>query len=157
MNCERYSSILEYYNNDEHLRTRKLSSFDPTRLQVLVDSQCVGACALFARTVSLRKLGTVVGVGVVGVGGFAVCWCMCAVCEDSFTQKARDSGRCWCCWCWWIRSVLVHVRCLRGQFHSESSGQWSVLVLLVLVDSQCVGACALFARTVSLRKLGTVV
>jgi len=68
MNCERYSSILEYYNNDEHLRTRKLSSFDPTRLQVLVDSQCVGACALFARTVSLRKLGTVVGVGVDGAG-----------------------------------------------------------------------------------------
>jgi hypothetical protein len=72
MNCDRYSSILEYYNNyDELMRTRKLFGFSKDRIQVLVDSQCVGACALFAKLAELDDFGTVIGVGISTFGATA--------------------------------------------------------------------------------------
>jgi len=69
MNCERYSSLLEFYVNNEMKHTRKLfQNFGQDRIQVLVDSQCVGACALFARMAQQAEFGVVIGVGTETVG-----------------------------------------------------------------------------------------
>eukprot|EP00656_Telonema_subtile_P047300 TRINITY_DN5423_c0_g1_i1.p1 TRINITY_DN5423_c0_g1~~TRINITY_DN5423_c0_g1_i1.p1 ORF type:complete len:1486 (-),score=315.18 TRINITY_DN5423_c0_g1_i1:114-4571(-) len=69
MNCERYSSLLEFYNKEGLQHTRKmLHGYDQTRIQVLVDSQCNGACALFARMAVQDGFGEVVAVGTGTVG-----------------------------------------------------------------------------------------
>jgi hypothetical protein len=68
MNCERYSSLLDYYAEGKKMFTRKTLNFDKKRIQVLVDAQCIGACAVFARLASLKGFGTIVGVGTNTVG-----------------------------------------------------------------------------------------
>ena len=68
MNCERYSSLLDYYSASTKMVTRKMLQFDKKRIQVLVNAQCIGACAVFARLASQEGFATVVGIGIDSVG-----------------------------------------------------------------------------------------
>ena len=76
LNCDAFSSLMDFkvaaqYGNTINLKTHKLMNYDKERLVVLVDNQCSGACATFAKMMKMMGAATTVKIGPGELGSFA--------------------------------------------------------------------------------------
>jgi len=70
LNCEGFSSILEFNANFIDLKNHKMMSYSKDRVMILVDSHCGGTCATFARLMKAFGAAVTVKLGPGELGSF---------------------------------------------------------------------------------------